>query len=387
MIQLEEYQSLDVDLDDSDLAHLLSMVKGESEEDGAKVIQSITPTKRPNAYRVRLGHFVGRLGLPSGRTIDVRSRFPLGRVVDLIRYSGRLPIRLDKLAPAMDAEDFLIDVIALAYSREVGRLLAFGLAKGYRDYRFDRPPYPGVPDLVAHLGRHGGRPDKLVTRARRITIDIELNRALAAAIEVLSRVPLAREPTRMLMSVYPAFGRVARVPTRADSLARLELTRLTVRYRESLALAEVILRAQSLAGEGVAMAGSSVLFNMAKVWESCVAKWAQSLWGEGCQVTEQYPFDISAGGELRASADVVVQRDGELVAVYDAKYKWPGTAPSLGDVYQSVTYCTRLGLSEATLVYPSPSREKSYRIGGVTIRTVGLDMGLLLGGSVSTKVS
>ena len=208
------------------------MVKGEADTDDAKVIQSVTPTTKPGMYRVRPGGHIGRLGLPSGETIDIESRFPLGDVIAMLRFSGRLPIRLDRLAPAMDREKFFLDVIALAFAREVERLVSFGLAKGYREFRFDRPPYPGTPDLRLHLGRYAGRPDKLVTRARRITIDIELNRALAAALEVLSRVSLAKEPTRHLMSVFPAFGRVRRVPTSAASLSRLELTRLTSRYKD-----------------------------------------------------------------------------------------------------------------------------------------------------------
>jgi hypothetical protein len=51
----------------------------------------------------------------------------------------------------------------------------------------------------------------------------------------------------------------------------------------------------------------------------------------------------------------------------------------MGDVYQLVTYCTRLGISEAALVYPAQSAEKSYRVGEVTIKTIGLDVTVLLG--------
>jgi hypothetical protein len=76
----------------------------------------------------------------------------------------------------------------------------------------------------------------------------------------------------------------------------------------------------------------------------------------------------------------VVWKDDELVTVYDAKYKWPGASPSMGDVYQLVTYCTRLGITEAALVYPAQSPEKSYRVGEVTITTIGLDVTGLLGG-------
>ena len=372
-------------LDGKDLAHLLNMVRGEAASDEAKVIQSITPTAKPDTYRVRPGGFVGRLGLPSGETIDIESRFPLGDIIDMLRFSGRIPIRLDRLTPAMDEEQFFLDVIALAYAREVERLVLFGLAKGYREFRFDRPPYTGIPDVNLHLGRHAARPDKLVTRARRITVDIELNRALAAAIEVLSRVSLSAEPTRALMSVFPAFGRVRRVPTSASTISRLELSRLTSRYQDSLALAEVVLRGQSLAPEGDPMAGASVLFNMPKVWEACVAKWVGLSWPGDFVVDEQHGFEVTDDGSLNASADVTVWDARRLVALYDAKYKWPGDTPTMGDVYQMVTYCTQLRIDEATLVYPAKASKKSYRVGDVTIHTVGLDVPSLLEDPSSTE--
>jgi 5-methylcytosine-specific restriction endonuclease McrBC regulatory subunit McrC len=378
LIPLREYASSEVELDEEDLQHLLNLVRGEADTDDAKIIQSITPTAKKDTYRVRPGGFLGRLGLPSGETIDIESRFPLGDVIDMLRFSGRLPIRLDRLSPAMDEETFILDVIALAYAREVERVVSFGLAKGYREFLFDRPPYPGIPDLRLHLGRYAARPDKLVTRARRITVDIDLNRALAAAIEVLSRVRLASEPTRALMSVFPAFGRVTREPTPAGSLSRIGLTRLTSRYAESLAIAEVILRGQSLAPEGDPMAGASVLFNMPRVWEACVAKWVQMTSPDHVEVTEQHSFDVTADGALRASADVTAWDDGHLVGLYDAKYKWAGETPTMGDVYQMVTYCTRLNIDEASLVYPAESARKSYRVGDVTVHTVGLDVAELL---------
>ena len=386
MINLREYASAEVELEQDDLHHLLAMVRGEGEGDEAKVIQSITPTSTPNTYRIKPGAFVGRIGLPSGESLDIESRFPIEDVIDMLRFSGRLPIRLDRFAPAMDEERFFLDVIALAFAREVERLVSFGLAKDYRQYRFDRPPYPGSPDLRMHLGRYAARPDKLVTKARRITIDIGLNRALAAAIEVLSRVSLTIEPKRALMSIYPAFGRVRRVPTPASSLGRIELTRLTSRYRHGLGLAEIILRGQSLAPEGDPMAGVSVLFNMPRVWEACVTRWAEMEWPE-FDVVDQHSFSVTSDGSLRAAADVTVWDSGRLLALYDAKYKWPGDTPTMSDVYQIVTYCTRLHIDEATLVYPAKAAHKSYRVGDVTVHTVGLDVTELLRDPASVQLA
>jgi hypothetical protein len=53
-------------------------------------------------------------------------------------------------------------------------------------------------------------------------------------------------------------------------------------------------------------------------------------------------------------------------------YKSPGEGPSASDVYQMVTYCERLGLRDATLVYPAFQETREYRVGERTVRAVGL---------------
>jgi 5-methylcytosine-specific restriction endonuclease McrBC regulatory subunit McrC len=114
---------------------------------------------------------------------------------------------------------------------------------------------------------------------------------------------------------------------------------------------------------------------MPKVWESYVAKRIAERWGEGYRVAAPYPFDLSNDGGLRSEADVTVwDEDDHLVALYDAKYKRLEYAPSTGDIYQMVTYCTRLGINEATLVYPGSGQRRTYSIGDVRVNLEGLPM-------------
>lgn len=374
MIELTEYRPSLVELAPEDLAYLLPMVRGSGGRRDDRVIESITPTDQRGTYELRPGPFVGRLGLPSGSVIDIRSRFEFADVIELIRRAGRLPLRIDRLRVPAGVDPFLIDVLASAFVREVDHLVAQGLAKGYRRYRFDRPPYPGVPDVTAHLTRYGGRPDRLITTAKRITLDVEANRALAAALRVLSRVRLAPDIGKSVAALGPAFGRIGQTQMAARDVARITLDRLTARYEPALALAELILSSQELAPRSTSHAGASVLFYMPKVWESYVVYWATRQWGPDHRVTGTYTFDLSTDGRLRSEADVTVWRRDELVALYDAKYKRPGDTPSSGDVYQMVTYSKRLGISEASLIYPGSMLARRFVVAGVTVKMIGLDI-------------
>src|SRR5829696_367587 len=153
-MQLKEFSSQQLELEPEELAYLLDMVHGSSSQsDDSRILQALTPTRVAGRYELRAGPFVGRLGLPSGRWIDFVSRFDFEDVIELIRVSGRAPIRTDLLRADASSASFIVDAVAIAFAREVERLLGMGLAKGYQGQRFLRPPYPGRIDAAYHVGR------------------------------------------------------------------------------------------------------------------------------------------------------------------------------------------------------------------------------------------
>ena len=349
MTALVEYEATAVTLDPRDLDFVLDLVRYGSGD--ARVLHGVTPTHRPGVYELVAGPYVGRIGLPSGDWLDLQSRFPIEDVIELIRASGRHPVRLGPLAAPGETSAFLVDAIAIAFDREVSSLLGSGLAKGYIATRCTVPPYAGRLDTSFHLGRLAARPDRLATISRRLTSDIIENQALAVALDVLRQVPLQRSVSMRLASLASAFRRVSRPHLRAEQVAAVHLTNLTRRYETALALAEAILRSQSLAPRSAQLPGASLLFWMPKVWENYVAAWLREKWPDH-RIVAPYRFVLTDDGQY-AEADATVWDGDTLIALYDAKYKWPDRAPSRSDLYQMITYCERLGLSDAWLVYPA----------------------------------
>ena len=88
-----------------------------------------------------------------------------------------------------------------------------------------------------------------------------------------------------------------------------------------------------------------------------------------------YPLDDDA--RLTIRPDLVLIRDGAVLAVADVKYKLldGGTVPN-PDVYQLITYCARLGLDTGHLIYASPSAIPEYRFvsAGISLRVHGVDL-------------
>ena len=370
-MEITEFSWSSFRLSKEDRDYLLRFVRVPQEDAAVGILESLLPTTDPDVYQLRAGPYVGRLALPSGRFIDFRSRFPFDDFVELIRFSAQGPVHKDALRAAGHAEHFFIDGIAAAFAREVDRLLGLGLAKGYKARRFTRPPYPGTIDAAFHLGRLQARQDRLATVAKRLTHNIPVNQALALALDVLRRVPLDEALTPRLTAVAAGLRSVDRPPMSADDVYRIPLTRLTAAYGDALGLAELILRSESLAPRNVEYPGASILFYMPKVWEACVLTWVRAAWPDD-EVSGGFSFPLSSGREIVSIADVVVRRGSRIVALYDAKYKQPQSAPSPADVYQMVTYCERLRVPEATLVYPTYEQPRTLTVGNIRVQVVGV---------------
>jgi 5-methylcytosine-specific restriction endonuclease McrBC regulatory subunit McrC len=368
---LKEYAPTPIALQPGDLNYLLSFVSGTGEPDESKFLQAITPTREQGIYLVRPGAYVGRVGLPSGAQLDLVSRFHIRRLIELIRISEEAPTVLSEVEAEASPDDLFLDLLAMAFVREVESIASRGLAKGYREVLLQEPPYGGRLDVAYHLGRLAGRPDRLAFRAKRLTLDIPINRALALALEVLLRVPLDEKVSQRLHRLRPVFRQVSTPQMSASEIRRLPLTRLTERYKNARALAALLVSSQELAFEGRGWTGGTLLFSMTRVWERYVERWVRTQWPNH-RVQAQARFNVGDDGTLPSAADVLVYEGLHVKALYDAKYKSPDEAPSRSDVYQMVTYCERLGVTEATLVYPQVTDSRSVRVAGKTIRVVGL---------------
>ena len=369
MLRLREYAPQEVDLAPEDLRAIVALTRG----DDARVLQSVTPTGS-GRHVVVPGPFVGRLRLPSGLVLDIRSRFDLAELTALLAtYVGAPALLRDDPVPAGDDNAGLVDLIAVAFVDELERIVGRGLPKGYVDRTFTRPPFAGRPDVATHLRRHAGRADRLVTRAQRITKDIAVNQVLARAHALLLRAPLRRPRTRSrLTAMVPALSAISR-PVDVHRAIRLARPRLPVHYHAVFDLAVLVVRGTSLLPEGVDRHGAAVLFPMPKVWEAFVENSVADKAPSEHRVARQVPVPISEPPDRTTGyADVVeYDDDGRPFAVYDAKYKHLGR-PSTDDLFQVFTYCRRLRCGRGVLVLPGHGESSMVDMGDVTIESRGL---------------
>lgn len=377
MLELRELQTRTVALTATQAIELAKLTRGAvSGASSPRVLHQVTPSAKPGCYDVQPGPFVGRFTLRCGLTVDIGSRFPFTDLLQVLRVAARQPSLLEQTPTPARGGHGLLELIAAAFVRELRRIVGFGLAKGYVIRTFTRPPYPGVPDATAHLARQLGRPDRLVTRARRLTVDVPVNRVLAAAHRVV-RQQTYTDPQLAadLRSLAPVFTDVAAVHD-GLRLAEAAARNAPGRYGKAFALAVLILSGLTTLPAGTGATGVSVLFDMSKVWERYVQAVMEPMLPPGHILSPQHQVRLTTEGpDITARADLVeLDADRRPVAVYDAKYKPWGAKPSTDEIYQVLTYAYRLGLRSATLLYPGRGERDEVVVGEYRIKTAGIDV-------------
>jgi len=364
VLRLVEYQINTVQLTSAEAAELARMTVGtRSGTPRPRVIERLTPTANPGFYELQPGPYVGRFQLHSGQAVEVAGRFPFQDLATMLGL-GRTAKLLEEAAVASSAGSGLVDLIALAFTREAERLAGQGLAKAYQRRSFTRPPYPGVPSATAHLKVHAGRPDRLATSANRLTSDIPLNQLIATAHYRLSTLAYSdAHLSARVRALDPVFRGIAR-PHGRPAVPGL----VPARYRQIERLARLILDDRSTLPTGSGLSGVSVMFDMTRIWEHYVGSWLRRR-SPGLSVATQQSILLTDTGRKRTGiADFVLHSGGKPIAVYDAKYRPWRSGPSTDEIYQLFTYAQRLGVANAALVYPAAeSHHTTTTVGPVTI--------------------
>lgn len=285
--------------------------------------------------------------------------------------------------------DILIRLFASALVEQVRR----GLPRGYVRQIEDRAALRGKLDVRRQFTTLISSPQRIACVFDELSSDITLNQVMAATVRFLR--PLARrlETQRLLTELSFAYADVA--PMHANTLPwdSLRFDRSNTRWRALVDLARLLMeRHWQTVGRGDTP-GTSLLFDMNRLFESYVARrlapalpagWAVSAPGERrwCVTTA----DKKVEALFQAQPDMVVRERGKPRLIIDTKWKQLA-APQAdrkrgiaqGDLYQMMAYA---GLYDVPilLLYPwhaacggeAGERLAHYRIEGKSGGTISV---------------
>lgn len=283
-----------------------------------------------------------------------------------LRDSGTLPTATDAAAFQALAGSSLLDAFVSAFLESVSSLLKQGLIHRYESKHDDLDVLRGRIDLARQFGRLHGRPDRIACQYDELTSDVEVNRIIKVALQIVARRGNPSHTTRSF-ALLSSFSSVSDVTAAQMSLAPRRLDRQMNRYRSPLAWATMIIQTLSPSIRNGENEAPALLFDMNKVFESLAynrltlkARAHRSI-RLFRQDTSKHLATYRGAPAIRLRPDIVIYDKDQPVGVADTKWKRLTTdragvpLPKEADIYQMIAYATSFGVSEATLIYPAHS--------------------------------
>ncbi|GAA2207726.1 McrBC 5-methylcytosine restriction system component [Nonomuraea monospora] len=326
---------------------------------------------RQRVGTVRLGHNDGAIEL------RIQPKLPVRRLLGLLGDNDDI-WQHRQITAATD--DLLVPALATVFARAAERVLRGGVLHGYVHREDALTVVRGRIRTSAQLSRRMGLPTAIEVAYDDYLADIPENQILLGAIELAQTLPDIAETTITLLRHLS--GRlVGVVPVRPGApLPPWRPTQLNERYAPALKLAELILSGASLQQEGSrAIKIDGFVMNMAKIFERFLTRQlAAGLSPHNFRCVAQQGHQLDQQLRVLFQPDILICRDGRPFVVVDAKYRTLDGAPPTEHLFQLISYCTALGLTEGHLVYASgtPSAQP-YRIknSDISVHAHVLDLG------------
>lgn len=298
--------------------------------------------------------------------LRVSPKLAIPQLMFLLSYAAD-PRGWRDVGPTFSTEDDLFTAVASAFAVHAERALAPAPIRGYVRVEDRSTTLRGILRMGDQIARWPAQPIPLEIAYDDFTADVAENRLVRGAAELLLRMPLLPfHVRRRLLRIRGQLEDVAPTPP-GSSVPAPPITRLNMRYRSVLALAELILRGSSISTRAGAVTGISFVFDMNTVFEDFLSvALKRVIERHGGRLDLQFRREhLDLQKTIRLIPDLTWWKGWSCRAVLDAKYKrltdqrFPNA-----DAYQMLAYCTALGLDRGYLVYAKDAEEtdRTYTI-------------------------
>jgi 5-methylcytosine-specific restriction enzyme subunit McrC len=241
------------------------------------------------------------------------------------------------------------------------------LLRQYQEEEEDLQVVRGRIVASRQFALHSNRPDRVACRFDDLTADNMWNRFIKAGLRKVRPWIASVELDRRWVELMVALDEVDDAEVDVRALDSLVFDRHAARYRMAIDWVRRILALLSPALRAGQNASPGLLFDMNLLFQTAVATVMQRRAGGSgrlqvhSQETGNYLATLTGTSRRRAFGlrpDVVLRRDGAVVAIGDAKWKRleVGSSrylmPAPADVYQVQAYATAFQCEQLALIYP-----------------------------------
>ena len=366
VIELREWETKDVRLEDADVTALISHPQKPSALEAAPARGHWRLRAQAKVGAVRFGDF----------DLIIRPKAGLQNVFYL------MGVERPRDWWGRDEADLLVDRdlfagIARLLEHTVALAIGRGVQHGYVERRERLVAMRGRVDLAEQL-RHPGSPVPIACRYDDYTPDTKLNQLIRAALARVLRLPGVPGVTRRALRLQlSALEQVSSQEPDLQWADAWQPSRLDRRYLPAVRLSALLLRRLILSEAAGSTRSCSFLVDMNQLYERFIEEGLRRrLQTADSTLTvlgqEQRRLDLE--NRLVIRPDVVVRRRATTVFVLDAKYILADDATAHADHhYQLLSYAIRHDITDVALVYVrDPSRPAWLEDPVATIRHVGV---------------
>ena len=280
-------------------------------------------------------------------------------LISMLHRTGILP--LEDVGPASlhTIHGSLFDLYLELFLRRVRQIVHAGIPKRYSLVQGNERFLRGHLLMNRHIMRNMFDKSKFFEEYQHFSKDNLLNQILKRALAIVALMPV--KAARDARNLLTFFEDVENREVNPQDFGRVNYTRNTECCRTAVNMAEIIITNHQPDLRKGAMAITSLLFDMNRLFELYVSREIVRRRSAGIQVKLQHRqvfwSNDDAGNGKTIRPDIIVAKDGKTF-VLDTKWKlFDGKAPSDADLKQLYAYSLQLKANRVILIYPSPGQD------------------------------
>ena len=288
--------------------------------------------------------------------VEIRPRWGADWLAYLLRFTTGIYVPPEPAARSVarsDGAEWLLVLVWRSLLRQA--LRRFHLPKEYRPHHTNGPYFRGRLDVGTHLHRNLTDQSRFACVHSPLTPDTTINRTIRYVLHLLERRGYDGlvGDLRSYGERLAGFG-VTRPEITTSHIDAIRYTKMSAGYRPLMQISRAMIRRFGASSEAKASpGGASFIVDMAELWENYLQTILNEHLPEGYQVlspNESGGQWLLIGERREVRPDLLVKKQGYVVAVLDAKFKgytrigkYEQDGVRRDDLYQMATYLYRYG--------------------------------------------
>ncbi len=272
-------------------------------------------------------------------------------LLDLLDNCGYIAVSALSEAPLQLKTSPIFWIYIQLYVQTIKELLEEGLQKNYQQKEVNTRVWKGQVNFAKQLQKNSLRPQYVYTKLQTYDYQSPIHQVLYKALKILSQFWVSPPLTNQINYLLQGFPPQADIKVTAQWFDRLNLSRVSTKYKKALELAKLIVLQHSPDVRAGHFSVLALLFDMNLLFEKWIYRQLQKNLPQGWTIQGQVSKRFWANRRLKP--DICLQYQGKNY-ILDTKWKiLQRPNPSSEDLRQMYAYNHIFEARQSMLVYPN----------------------------------